>query len=272
MEFSSELLIVILSLVGTGCFAGFLAGLLGVGGGIVIVPVLFFVFQMIGISPESAMSIAAATSLATMVFTSISSIRSHLKNGNVDVDLLKKLVPFVILGVIAGTVIATRINGLWLSGLFGCIAIMTSLNMLLRTNATPIAKTLPGSFGKGIIATNIGFFSVMIGIGGGTLTVPTLTAFNYPVHKAVGTAAAVGLFIALPGAVGLFLIGQSPADSPPMTFGLVNLLACICLIPLTVIFAPMGAKVSQKLDAKLLKRIFAITLIITGLRMLYQVF
>lgn len=272
MEFSNELLFVILSLIATGCLAGFLAGLLGVGGGIIIVPVLFFVFQMIGVSPEAAMPIATATSLATMVFTSLSSIRAHIKRGNVDLPLLKTLAPFVILGVLAGSVIVTQINGLWLSGLFGCIAIIAALNMILRASAKPLASRLPGTPGKGIIGATIGFLSVMVGIGGGTLTVPSLMAFNYPMHKAVGTAAAVGFLIAFPGALSLLIIGQSAPDAPPMTYGLVNFLACFFLIPLTVLFAPIGARVSSYLDARLLKRIFAIMLITTGIRMLVQVF
>jgi uncharacterized membrane protein YfcA len=272
MEFSNELLFVILSLIATGCLAGLLAGLLGVGGGIIIVPVLFFVFQMIGVSPEAAMPIATATSLATMVFTSLSSIRAHIKRGNVDLPLLKTFAPFVIIGVLAGSVIVTQINGLWLSGLFGFIAIMAALNMILRAGAKPLASRLPGMPGKGLMATTIGFFSVMIGIGGGTLTVPSLTAFNYPIHKAVGTAAAVGFLIAFPGALSLLIIGQSFSDAPPMTYGLVNILACLFLIPLTVFFAPIGAQVSSYLNAKLLKRIFAVSLIITGLRMLLQAF
>ncbi|MFT7455427.1 MAG: putative membrane protein YfcA [Marinobacter maritimus] len=272
MEFSNELLFVILSLIATGCLAGLLAGLLGVGGGIIIVPVLFFVFQMIGVSPEAAMPIATATSLATMVFTSLSSIRAHIKRGNVDLPLLKTFAPFVIIGVLAGSVIVTQINGLWLSGLFGFIAIMAALNMILRAGAKPLASRLPGMPGKGLMATTIGFFSVMIGIGGGTLTVPSLTAFNYPIHKAVGTAAAVGFLIAFPGALSLLIIGQSFSDAPPMTYGLVNILACLFLIPLTVFFAPIGARVSSYLNAKLLKRIFAVSLIITGFRMLLQAF
>ena len=272
MEFSNGLLFVILSLMATGCLAGFLAGLLGVGGGIIIVPVLFFVFQVIGVSPETAMPIATTTSLATMVFTSLSSIRAHIKMGNVDVALLKILAPFVIIGGLAGSVIVTQINGLWLSGLFGFVAIMAALNMILRAGAKPLANRLPGTPGKGIMAATIGFLSVMIGIGGGTLTVPSLTAFNYPIHKAVGTAAAVGFLIAFPGALSLLIIGQSAADAPPMTYGLVNFLACFFLIPLTVLFAPIGARVSSYLNAKLLKRIFAVSLVITGIRMLSQIF
>lgn len=272
MEFSNELFAVILGLFAAGCLAGFLAGLLGVGGGIIIVPVLFFVFLKIGISPASAMPIAAATSLATMVFTSLSSIRSHHKRGNVDLALLKNIAPFVLFGAFAGSVMVTQINGLWLSGLFGCIAIIAAVNMILRAGAKPLANKLPGTLAKGVIGVNIGFFSVMIGIGGGTLTVPALTAFNYPVHKAVGTAAAIGLLIAFFGALSLLLLGKSPADAPPMTYGLVNVLACIFLIPLTVFFAPIGARVSSHLDAKLLKRIFAVTLIVTGVRMLAQLF
>jgi uncharacterized membrane protein YfcA len=218
------------------------------------------------------MPIATATSLATMIFTSLSSIRAHMKRGNVDFPLLKILAPFVIMGVLAGSVIVTQINGLWLSGLFGFIAIIAALNMILRAGAKPLANKLPGTPEKGLMAATIGFFSVMVGIGGGTLTVPSLTAFNYPMHKAVGTAAAVGFLIAVPGALSLLIFGQSLPDAPPMTDGLVNVLACFFLIPLTVFFAPIGARVSSYLNAQLLKRLFAVSLIITGLRMLSQVF
>lgn len=122
------------------------------------------------------------------------------------------------------------------------------------------------------MGTSIGFFSSMVGIGGGTISVPLLTLYNYPAHKAVGTAAAIGLIISLPGALTMLLMGKTPVDSPAATFGLVNLVGFICIVPLTVKFAPVGASLAAKLDAAKLKKVFAIVLLITGVRMLAQVF
>lgn len=270
MQFLMDNLTVILSLIGTGVFAGLLAGMLGVGGGIVIVPVLFFLFQALGVSPESAMVIATATSLATIVPTSVSSIRAHNKKGNVDFDLLKAWALFILIGVLAGSYLVTQVNPTFLTLLFGIIATLSALNMLIGKKDA-LFQGLPGRGGQSIMATCIGLFSSMVGIGGGTLTVPTLTFCNYPAHKAVGTAAAVGLIISLPAAITLLFAGATPTDAPFATYGYVNLLGFACIVPLTVLFAPIGATIASKLDAGLLKKIFAVVLIITGLRMLAQV-
>jgi uncharacterized membrane protein YfcA len=261
---------VILALLATGVLAGLLAGLLGVGGGIVIVPVLFYLFQSFGVSPVSAMLIATATSLATIVPTSVSSIRAHNKNGNVDWALLKWLSPFVVIGVVCGSFLATRVGGPWLTSLFGGIATLSALNMLFRANAAPFADDLPNKAGQGVIGAVIGGLSAMIGIGGGTLTVPTLTAFNYPAHKAVGTAATVGLLIALPGVMTMLVIGTTPSDAPFGNYGLVNWLGFLFIVPLTVFFSPIGAKLGKKLDNVMLKKVFAVVLMFTGVRMLLQ--
>lgn len=121
------------------------------------------------------------------------------------------------------------------------------------------------------MGTSVGFFSAMVGIGGGTISVPLLTLYNYPAHKAVGTAAAIGLIISLPGALTMLLIGSTPGDAPAGTFGLVNLIGFLCIVPLTVLFAPLGASLAAKLDAAKLKKVFAVVLLITGLRMLLQI-
>lgn len=272
IEFVSSNLSTFLALVATGIFAGILAGLLGVGGGIVIVPVLFFLFQSFGVSPESAMLVATATSLATIVPTSISSIRSHHHKGNVDFELLKRWALFIFIGVLAGSWLVTRVEGTLLTLLFGVIATLSALNMLLRTNKPSLFQQLPDSAGQGLMATLVGFFSAMVGIGGGTISVPLLSIYNYPTHKAVGTAAAIGLIISLPGALTMLAIGTTPADAPVGTFGLVNVIAFACIVPLTVLFAPVGATLAAKLDAGKLKKIFAVVLLITGVRMLGQLF
>lgn len=271
IEFFTQNLTTLLALVATGVFAGILAGLLGVGGGIVIVPVLFFVFQGFGVSPESAMLVATATSLATIVPTSISSIRSHKQKGNVDVDLLKRWSGFILIGVLMGSWLVTQIDGTWLTLLFGLIATLSALNMLFRTGKSALFQQLPGKAGQSVMGTSIGFFSSMVGIGGGTLSVPLLTLYNYPAHKAVGTAAAIGLIISLPGALTMLMLGNTPADAPAGTLGLINLIGFICIVPLTVRFAPVGAALAAKLDAAKLKKVFAVVLLITGVRMLTQI-
>lgn len=272
VEFFTNNLPTFLALVGTGIFAGILAGLLGVGGGIVIVPVLFFLFQSFGVSPESAMVIATATSLATIIPTSISSIRSHHKKGNVDFELLKRWAAFILIGVLVGSWLVTRVDGTLLTMLFGIIATLSALNMLLRTGKSALFAELPNKAGQCAMGSSIGFFSSMVGIGGGTMSVPLLTLYNYPAHKAVGTAAAIGLIISLPGALTMLALGSTPADAPVGTLGLVNFVGFICIVPLTVLFAPVGASLAAKLDAGKLKKVFAVVLLITGLRMLAQLF
>lgn len=270
MQFIMDNLTTIVAMMGTGVFAGLLAGLLGVGGGIVIVPVLYFLFQALGVSAQTSMVVATATSLATIVPTSISSIRAHHAKGNVDWSLLKAWALFILIGVLIGSFLVTRIDGNWLTILFGVIACLSAINMFVNKKPS-LTEQLPGRLGQSTMATLIGLFSSMVGIGGGTLTVPTLTFCNYPAHRAVGTAAAVGLIISLPAALMLMAAGQPPVDAPFGTFGLVNLVGFVCIVPLTVLLAPVGASLAARLNAAMLKKIFAVVLIITGLRMLAQV-
>lgn len=261
---------ILLALIATGIFAGILAGLFGVGGGIVIVPVLYFLLPNFGVSPESAMMIATATSLATIVPTSISSIRSHHSKGNIDLALIKYWAPFILVMAVLGSFLAQSVQGNALVLMFACIAILVSLNMLFRAGAPALVKQLPGKIGQAIMACVVGGFSVMIGIGGGTIGVPLLSAFNVRTHVAVGTAAVFGLLIALPGVITLLSIGSPPDDAPMGTWGLVNLPAFLLIIPLTILFAPLGVKIGSKLDQKQLKRAFAVVLMLTGIRMLTQ--
>src|SRR5690554_2826733 len=259
----------IVAMLATGALAGILAGLLGVGGGIVIVPVLYFVLQALGIGASTAMLVATATSLLVILPTSVSSIRAHHKRGNVDWLLIKRWWPFIVAGVICGSALALRINGQILSGVFGVIALLVAMNMLFRPNSAPIAQQLPGMAGQGGMAGSIGLFSVMIGIGGGTLGVPLLTSCNYPSHRAVGTAAVFGLLISLPGSIAM-LLAETPADAPEGMVGLVNLAGFALIVPLTVLLAPVGAWMGSRLNSATLKRVFAIFLCISGGRMLMQ--
>lgn len=265
----SQWLPVVLAMMATGCIAGILAGLLGVGGGIVIVPVFYFVLEMLGVPSATAILVATGTSLLVIVPTSVSSIKAHNKRENIDWSLVKRWAPFMVVGVIFGSAMATRIDGQLISGLFGVIALLVAMNMLFRANAKPLLQQLPRMPGQGIMASSIGFFSVMIGIGGGTIGVPMLSACNYPSHKAVGTAAVFGLLISVPGAIAM-LLAVTPVDAPDATIGLVNIAGFLCIVPLTVLLAPVGAKLGAKLDSAMLKRVFALFLCLSGSRMLYQ--
>ncbi len=164
---------------------------------------------------------------------------------------------------------ATRVDGLVLSTVFGAVAIAVALNMLFRSGAPALRESLPALPGQVIMAGVIGCLSVMMGIGGGTLGVPTMTAFNVRAHRAVGTAAAFGLIIALPGAL-MMLTPATPEGAPPGTIGLVNLPGFVVIVPMTTLLAPVGVRLGARLDGAVLKKVFAVFLIVVGLRMLWQ--
>lgn len=272
MEYSIGLLIVLgLGLAATGAIAGVLAGLLGVGGGIVIVPVLFQLFDYLDISEAVAMHLAVGTSLATIIPTSISSARAHHGRGAIDVDLLKRWAPAIFVGALVGGIASKFIDGMVLTGIFGVIALIVSINM-----ASPKKLVLAESVPKGIvpntaISGGIGTFSALMGIGGGTLSVPILTLFSFPVRRAVGTASAFGLVIAVPAVCGFIWSGWSVPDRPPLSFGYVNLAAAVIIFSLSVFTAPLGAKIAHTINPQRLKLAFALFLGLTSIRMLYKV-
>ena len=267
----SQWLPILLSLLAVGMIAGVLAGLLGVGGGIVMVPVLYFLFQYFNVTADTAMVVATGTSLAAIIPTSISSIRSHHRRSNVDWLLIKRWLLFMVVGVLLGSWLVTRLDGRYFTLVFALIALFVAFNMLFRSNNTAWRQQLPAMPGQGLLGTVIGFLSAMVGIGGGTLGVSLLTAYNYPIHRAVGTSAAFGLLISVPGALMLLLMGQTPADAPVATVGYVNWLALIAIVPLSVAFAPVGVRLGAALNSHRLKQVFAVILTITALRMLLQV-
>lgn len=271
MELLQSIGPVVLGLLATGVLAGLLAGLLGVGGGIVMVPVLYFVFQHLGMAPEHAILLATGTSLATMIPTTLMTIRAQLQRDNVDCVLLKAWGPFLLVGVLGGAALATHFGGTWLTALFGGLALLVAANMLLRAKAKPLVDQLPGRGAQSLMAMIIGSISVMVGIGGGTMSVPVLTSCNFPAHRAVGTSSAIGLIIAVPGALTMLISGHTPADAPFGSFGLVNLLGLACIVPMSMLFAPVGVNLGQKLNPVRLKQVFALALALTGIRMLMSV-
>lgn len=253
-----------------GTLGGLAAGLLGVGGGIVIVPILYIVLSSMAVEPGLAMKVAVATSLASIIFTSLSSARSHHRRGAVDLILLRSWSIPIFTGVIFGTVLAGWLDGTWLTLIFAVVAVLVATNMFLRANAVPIFPDFPGGaakVGSGII---VGTISALMGIGGGTLGVPILTAFGYDIRRAVGTAAALGFIIAIPGAIGYSVAGWSLEDKPPGSLGYVNLIGLAALVPLTVIVAPLGARLAHKISKKALSYSFAAFLLLVAARMFFD--
>jgi uncharacterized membrane protein YfcA len=261
-----------LGLVTTGAIAGVLAGLLGVGGGIVIVPVLFLLFDYLDVPSAIAMHLAVATSLATIIPTSIASARSHNRRGNIDRDMLRSWAPLIFVGAAVGGVMSKYLASENLTLIFGCVALLVSINMVLP-RAIVLAETLPkGAVGRGVIPGFIGLFSALMGIGGGTLSVPTLTAFSFPVHRAVGTASAFGLVIAVPAVLGFIWSGSGVDLRPPFSVGYVSLPAAVLLFSASVFTAPLGAGIAQRLNPARLRLAFAVFLFLSSMKMLWSVF
>lgn len=256
----------------TGGMAGILAGLLGVGGGIVIVPVLFWLFDLLNVSPTIAMHLAVGTSLCTIVPTSISSARSHYRRGAIDAELLKRWAPVIFVGALLGGLMSNVLDSRDLTLIFGIVALLVAANMALPKTLV-VGQSVPqGPVGAVGLPFGIGSFSALMGIGGGTLSVPTLSAFSFPVHKAVGTASAFGLVIAVPAVLGFIWSGLSVHGRPPFSLGYVSVPAAVLIFSVSVLTAPLGSKLAHTLDAALLKRVFALFLFLTALKMLWSVY
>ena len=265
---STEWFLLIPLLLACGAVAGVLAGLLGVGGGIVIVPMLYHVFTGVGIETAVAMPLSVGTSLSTIVFTSIVSARGHHRRGTVDWPLVKRWVPWILVGVVGGTALGGWVNGHLLKTLFGGLLVIVSVHMLITSVRKPtLSDHLPGPAGQGVLATVIGGLSAMLGIGGGTLTVPILNLFAYPMHRAVGTASVFGFVISVPATIGYVISGWGRAGLPMISTGYVNWVAFALLVPATMLFAPVGVRLCHGLDVTRLKQVFAVFLGLVGLKM-----
>ncbi len=266
----ATLLPLLAGVMAAGAVGGLLAGLLGVGGGIVIVPVLFWVFGALGLPPGLGMQVAVATSLVTVAVTAFSSARAHHTRGAVDMAIFRRWAPFMAAGALAGGGLAGLVPGRVLLLVFGTIALLVAWN-LARPQARILAPALPSASGaQPAMAGAVGLVSAMMGIGSGTLGVPLLTAFSVPVHRAVGTAAALGLGIGVPAAAAMVLTGLGVAGRPPGSLGYVNLIAVALILPLSVLCAPLGARLAHALEPVWIKRAFALFLCLTSLRMLWS--
>ena len=253
----------------SGVLAGFVAGMLGVGGGIVTVPVLEYSLRFAGVPEEWRMHIAVATSLAAIIPTSISSARTHHGRGAVDWELARSWGVPIVLGATAGSLLASRAPLAVLAGLFGSVALLIALKMLLPLDHLRAAQAVPRGIGGGILAAVIGAVSAMMGIGGGTLTVPTLNLCGYPIHRAVGTAAFFGIFISVPGTLG-YLLARPPVELPWATVGFVSLVGLAIIAPGSMLTATLGARAAHNLSRRRLSQAFGLFLLLVGTRMVYR--
>jgi len=258
--------------VAAGIFGGILAGLLGVGGGIVIVPALYFALSLTPMDPGQVMQLSVGTSLATIVFTSVSSSWGHYKKGAIDFDLLKLWGPSILVGVVLGGILGGIVSGLALIAVFATVAALVAADMVLRKGQD---SDTPRSFPKtvwaalGVVA---GAISAMMGIGGGTVCVPLLNFLGYDIRRAVGTSAAIGFIIGVPGAITYVLTGLGTPDLPPLSLGYVNLVAAVIIIPLTMTFARVGVALAHRIPRRALRLAFGLFLAVTSARMLWDLF
>jgi uncharacterized membrane protein YfcA len=259
-----------LGLVIAGIVGGLVAGMLGVGGGIVIVPVLYHVLDLMGVDPGVRMHIAVGTSLATIIPTSFSSTRSHNAKGAVDWELLKRWVMPMVVGVLIGSAISGYAKGQALALFFACVALPVAAQLAFFPETRRLADHLPTGIGGLLLPAGIGGVSTMMGIGGGTVGVPAMTLCSVPIHRAVGTAAAFGAIISIPGTIGSIIGGWHAAGLPPYSLGYVNLLGFVLIAPASYFMAPFGAQIAHMTDRTRLRMLFAGFIAITAGRMLYD--
>jgi uncharacterized protein len=254
-----------------GVFAGFLAGLLGVGGGLVIVPALALIFAAEHFPAAHIMHLALGTSLASILFTSVSSLRAHHAHGAVNWAVVRGISPGIVAGTLLGTLVAAQLSTFFLKTFFIVFVYYVAAQMLLNIKPQP-SRQLPGMGGLFAAGGVIGGVSSLVGIGGGTLSVPFMTWCNVKLHQAIGTSAAIGFPIAAAGALGFLLNGLMAQDLPPHSWGFVYLPALAGLVAASVVTAPLGAKMAHRLPVAMLKKIFAALLIVFGTRMLLGLF
>ena len=237
-----------------GAFAGVLAGLLGVGGGIVLVPAFFYAFQTLGYD-------------GPIIVTSIRSVHSHNKNGAVDWAILRTWAPGIVIGAVIGMLVVAQLRTSVLQGIFGVLALVVGLYMAFGRADWRLGHAMPTGAARAALSPSVGFLSVLMGIGGGSFGVPLMSLFNVVIHRAVATAAGFGVLIAVPAVIGFLMVDAAP-NSPPYTIGAVNLPTFAIVIAMTLITAPLGVKLAHAMDPKPLKRIFAVFLVFVALNMI----
>ena len=269
MSVLSPLAFALPALLIAGAAAGFAGGLFGIGGGFVVVPALMLLLPVLGVASEQTAHVAVGTSLASIIFTSLRATSSHAKRGSVDFGLLKGWSIWVVLGTAVGTALADWISGAHLALIFGTGVLAFAVYFLLPARqGEPLFAALPSGLPRAGIASALGVFSTLLGIGGGTLTTLTMTVCGTPIHRAIGTAAGMGAIIAIPATIGFVVIGLGESGRGWGSLGFVNLPTAAVLIATSVLFAPLGVAAAHMLSPAILRRVFGLYLTFIGVLMI----
>lgn len=266
MLLSPDLLWMAIVLLAVGAFAGVVAGLLGVGGGIVLVPAFFYAFSGLGYGGPDLMQVCVATSLATIIVTSLRSLFLHNRKRAVDWTILRGWGPGIAVGAVLGVLVVAALRTPVLQAIFGSLALVVAFYLGFGRAEWRIGPQMPGGALRAVLSPMVGFLSVLMGIGGGSFGVPLMSLYATPIHRAVATAAGFGVMIALPSVAGFLLTPVSGA--PPYTVGAVNLPAFVLIIAMTLVTTPLGVKLAHAMNPKPLRRVFAGFLALVALNML----
>jgi uncharacterized protein len=265
----SELALFAAALIGAGVVAGLLAGLFGIGGGAVLVPVFYQTYGLLGIDDAVRMHVSVGTSLAIIIPTSMRSFWAHYKKGAVDMALLKAFILPVLVGVLIASAIAASISSAGLRIVFAVIAFLVAFKMLFGRDSWILGSVLPGRIGTSIAGVLIGLLSALMGVGGGVLNNSFMTLYSRPIHQAVATSAGVGVLISVPGIFGYIWAGWGAGGLPPFSTGYINWLTVALIIPVTLLTAPYGAKLAHEWPKRRLEVGFGLFLIFVGARFLW---
>lgn len=263
-----EIVMLLAALTGAGLLAGISGGMLGIGGGIVIVPIFVEILRLAGVDVGVAVHVAVGTSLATIIFNSVRSVSAHARRGAVDWTLLRRFGPAVLLGSALGAVAAAFISGAGLKAFFGVVCVAFALYVAFAPGRWVLTAEVPRHVLSHAVATLLGLVSALMGIGGGTFGVTAMTLCGVPIHRAVATGAGLGVLIGAPAALGFVAFGWNAPGLPPFSLGYVNWAALAILAPTSVVAAPWGARLAHALPPRTLRIVFGAFLAASGLRML----
>lgn len=269
----AEFIPMLASMLAAGLFAGFAAGVFGIGGGFVVVPALYAIFTFLGGDPSVTPHVAIGTSLSTIIVTSMRSVQAHAKRGAVDFEVLRTWAPWIVAGVIVGLLLAKSVDGKTLTLIFAVGVFLMGLYMMFgRAGALKVSDRMPTGWLRAALAAFVGAFSSLLGIGGGTFATLVMTLFGKPIHQAIATAAGFGAIIAIPGAIGFAIIGWGHEGLPTGSIGYINLIGFFSMTAMTVITAPLGVRVAHAMNGAILKRVFASYLLLTTGVMFYNAY
>jgi uncharacterized membrane protein YfcA len=254
-----------------GLFVGFFAGLLGIGGGLMLVTLMVYLFTVQGFPADRLLHLALGTSITSIVFTSISSLRAHHQHGAVRWDIVRTATPGLVVGTLLGTLVADSLKSKYLAIFFVIFVYYSAVQMVANVKPKP-ARQLPGAGAMSAVAVVVGAVSSLVGVGGGVLTIPLMSLHNVPMRQAIGTSAALGLPIAIAGTVGFVVTGLGKDHLPPLTVGYVYLPALVGIVIGTFVTVPWGARMAHTMPVSTLKKIFAAILFVLATKMLFTLF